>query len=342
MPYTALPQVEFIGPWLHQAGHAIAVDPSAELRIHVHGISELFGRFVRHDWSGKIKVSVDGCERNCFDLFSPYRFEQCIPLASGVNARECTVQVKHLGRNAFSKAEQIVFVGALLPRTETAAYLSDTNHSGEVAAKSYYDVQVGMVDNYVESLVANGIQLEAEAERRWSKYKLRYGEMLVYAKAGDHLLDIGAGFLRDEFVKSVLLDRKIEYWVQDIDHRVVTNDQLVFERCGIDSSRVRQGVNSELKYPDGSFDIVFSSHCLEHSDDIGRTFVEIRRVLRPTGILFFAVPLGYDDSLEHSYAIDPDGWYALAEDHGFSVINQHIGNIYPEGCHDLVIVARRD
>ncbi len=43
---------------------------------------------------------------------------------------------------------------------------------------------------------------------------------------------------------------------------------------------------TDLKFPDGHFDAVFSSNCFEHVDDIPKAFAEIYRVLKPGGMLF--------------------------------------------------------
>lgn len=48
-----------------------------------------------------------------------------------------------------------------------------------------------------------------------------------------------------------------------------------------------------LKFPDGSFDGVFSSHSFEHARDPARVAWEIRRVLKPGGVAIFEVPTGY-------------------------------------------------
>jgi SAM-dependent methyltransferase len=341
--YPDLPGLTLSGQWLHREGHAIAVG-EASLRMRFQAVTKVFGRFVRHDWSGKIKVAVNGQERDCFDLFSHYRFEQCLPLAADAEARQCTIDITSLGRHPASRAQQIVFLGVVLPRDEAAPYLESPERRKTSPVQpdpSFYDLQAGMVDRYADAIVARGAELEQVSERRWGKYRRRYSEMLVYASPGDKLLDVGAGFLREDFLRDTIIPSGVEYWIQDIDQRVVDEDRAVFARCGLDPKHAQQGVNSALPYPDNSFNLVFSSHCLEHSDDVDLTFAELHRVLRPDGILFFAVPIGYDDALEHIYAGDPDAWYAQTEAHGFAVINQHVGNTYTEGCHDLVIVARR-
>jgi ubiquinone/menaquinone biosynthesis C-methylase UbiE len=53
---------------------------------------------------------------------------------------------------------------------------------------------------------------------------------------------------------------------------------------------LRQGVAESLPYPDGSFDLVLLDNVLEHVRDQARTLDEIRRVLRPNGLLYLVTP----------------------------------------------------
>ena len=55
--------------------------------------------------------------------------------------------------------------------------------------------------------------------------------------------------------------------------------------------------------PDRSFDVVFSSHCIEHQPDLVRHLSDIERVLRPGGAYFLIVPdkrYCFDQSLDCS------------------------------------------
>ncbi|MDP8993366.1 MAG: class I SAM-dependent methyltransferase [Pseudomonadota bacterium] len=47
-----------------------------------------------------------------------------------------------------------------------------------------------------------------------------------------------------------------------------------------------------IPFPDGTFDVVFSSNTLEHVRDLKRMHAEIRRVLAPTGFCLHIVPTG--------------------------------------------------
>lgn len=54
---------------------------------------------------------------------------------------------------------------------------------------------------------------------------------------------------------------------------------------------------ARLPFADGSFDLVFSSLCLQWVDDLPATLSELRRVLRPGGLLLFAT-FGPDTLIE--------------------------------------------
>ena len=350
IPYRDCSSIAFEGKWIHKDGHAIAMEESASLRMRLKNAGHLYALFSRHDWSGKVKVSVNGRESDCFDLYSSYYFQQCVRLLAEERPRNVDIRVVILGRNPHSRGSQMVFNGILLPKEEATApvepdrpaVLQANQETPAAPPQSFFDLQVHMVDRYVDSLTERGVPLEEEAIRRWAKYTMRFREALVYAAPGCRILDIGAGFLTVDFVKTVIAPLSSDYWAHDIDARAIEHDRAIFAVCGLDPSHARQGTNTDLTYPDSSFDLVFSSHCLEHSDDIERTFSEIRRILKPGGTLFFAVPIGYDSSLEHIYAMDVDGWRALACWSGFEVVNEHVGSIYAEGRHDLVIVARKN
>ena len=48
-----------------------------------------------------------------------------------------------------------------------------------------------------------------------------------------------------------------------------------------------------MTFPDNSFDVIYSSHSLEHSRDVSQVTSEIIRIIRPHGILAIEVPIAY-------------------------------------------------
>jgi len=59
---------------------------------------------------------------------------------------------------------------------------------------------------------------------------------------------------------------------------------------------------TNMSFPDGSFDLVYCSHVLEHIKDDRAAIAEIRRVLSPQGIAILPVPILADITVEYSAA----------------------------------------
>jgi SAM-dependent methyltransferase len=81
---------------------------------------------------------------------------------------------------------------------------------------------------------------------------------------------------------------------------------------------------TSLPFPDESYDVVYSTNCFEHVDDIAAAFGEVYRVLKPGGILFtifspiWSGPVGHhtwvwdgDTPLTFQQGVFPD-WHHLA------------------------------
>ena len=67
-----------------------------------------------------------------------------------------------------------------------------------------------------------------------------------------------------------------------------------------------------LPFEDESFELVFSSHCLEHSYDINMVAKEITRILVIGGWLFSAFPINFVLSAHDRYDFgSPEGFLQL-------------------------------
>jgi len=62
---------------------------------------------------------------------------------------------------------------------------------------------------------------------------------------------------------------------------------------GVMSGNIRIYDGRNMPFPDRSFDVIFSSHVLEHLRDEETTYREMRRVLRPGGIGLHVVPTSH-------------------------------------------------
>lgn len=79
-----------------------------------------------------------------------------------------------------------------------------------------------------------------------------------------------------------------------------------------------------LPFGDASFDGVLCSQVLEHVFTPGEFLGEIRRVLRPGGVLLLATPFAWDEHEQpHDFGrYSSFGLRALLERHGFEVVSQ--------------------
>lgn len=70
---------------------------------------------------------------------------------------------------------------------------------------------------------------------------------------------------------------------------------------------LREGMAEELPFPDTRFDLVLLDNVLEHVGDMHRTLAEVRRVLRPDGLLYLVTPKPFA-----LYSLWSDPHYELA------------------------------
>lgn len=344
IPFTD-PRITLAGQWKHVDGKAIALQTSCAIRVGDLHVPRIMGLFNRHAWSGKITVETatppwmfwrKGVIRDCFDLYSRVPVCEVVPLSR--QAEQEPLLIRICSRNPESFGDEVVFRGILIPRVQaTIAVTADADADAQ-EQEEFREVQSTMVDRCAEHVMAQGKSLHEHHRERLAAYTKRFSEALTYLTPHTRLLDIGAGYVYPELL-SRLMARNIAYWTLDIDERTTEHTRSVFAAHGLDPAQARTGVNTELPYEEASFDAVFSSHCLEHSSDLSRTFAEIRRVLKPGGYLMFAVPFGWDDAEEHVYAMNIDQWLGMTERSGFELMSHHIGRVYDPARHDLFVVA---
>ena len=121
---------------------------------------------------------------------------------------------------------------------------------------------------------------------------IRFDELGL--RAGDRVLDVGAGFGRHVYecarrsAQVVALDYAADEVVETrdtlaamVDSSEITADKLI---------GVLRGDARHLPFPDGSFDVVITSEVLEHIQDDVRAIAEMVRVLKPGGRFAATVP----------------------------------------------------
>ncbi|WP_112265838.1 class I SAM-dependent methyltransferase [Lentzea terrae] len=117
-----------------------------------------------------------------------------------------------------------------------------------------------------------------------------HDEMITLAGLRDGLrvLDVGCGtgnLLRATGKRH----RNVELTGVDPDLKMLARAERKMRRAGL-AARLDRGYAQELKFPDDSFDVVFSSLMLHHLDTPSKDemLAEVRRVLRPDGVLVLA------------------------------------------------------
>jgi ubiquinone/menaquinone biosynthesis C-methylase UbiE len=81
---------------------------------------------------------------------------------------------------------------------------------------------------------------------------------------------------------------------------------------------------SFLDFPDGSFDLVWARHCVEHSVMPFFTLRGFRRILKPGGYLYLEVPapdttFHHETNPNHYSVLSRSGWQSLLKRSGFAM-----------------------
>jgi ubiquinone/menaquinone biosynthesis C-methylase UbiE len=120
---------------------------------------------------------------------------------------------------------------------------------------------------------------------------------------GARVLDIGCG---DAGVLIAFAERGSACAGIELDEKSLERGRLRAEEHGV-SVDLRSGVAEALPWEDGSFDLVILDNVLEHVRDQRKTLSEIRRVLKPGGLLYQVTPKPFS-----VYSLWNDPHYDLA------------------------------
>lgn len=139
----------------------------------------------------------------------------------------------------------------------------------------------------------------AENERWPSYYKRRYLEFLSYLdlfpeKHYGKVLELGCGIGYQSAFLSKICDEVIATDLADEDVAThapgMKSAELLHKQLDISNIKLLTCSAEALPFPDQTFDMVYSSHVLEHIPDQQKALKEIYRVLKPGGIHFCVVP----------------------------------------------------
>src|SRR5215471_8042721 len=119
------------------------------------------------------------------------------------------------------------------------------------------------------------------------------------------------------FTKQFVNYETADLFMEDVDHKVdITN----------------------LPFADGSYDLVFASHVLEHLREDRKAVQEIRRVLKPHGVAILPVPIVSANTIEYPEANPNEAGHVRApgldyfdryKEH-FGTVRVHTSESYPE------------
>ena len=161
----------------------------------------------------------------------------------------------------------------------------------KASREEYAARQAEMTARWFKGLGRQTVDVDAYVATRHAAYLDRWNEALRFVPVGSRVLDVGGGNLYENLLQR-LAGHQIDYYFIDIDPSVVSGSAALAKKFGFKTENFSIGFNDELPGDDGFFDAVFSSHCIEHSIDLLKTFKELNRVLRPGGMLLMAVPFG--------------------------------------------------
>ena len=200
--------------------------------------------------------------------------------------------------------------------------------------------QVAMTATWYANLLKSGRDVDAHIASRKAAYLARWREAGRYFGPGRRVLDVGGGNSFEDLF-AYFGEMGWDYWYLDIGEREAAASAEIGARFGVPAGRFAVGLNHELAYPDGAFDAIFSSHCLEHSMDVELTLRQFNRLLTDRGQIAISVPFGWDPQPNHPYFFSVDEWLTLIEDGGFRIRAYQIGDEYPESGQDLFIAAEK-
>lgn len=133
-------------------------------------------------------------------------------------------------------------------------------------------------------------------ERRFTEF-VSYVELLPEKKY-DKVLEIGCGMGYYSAFLSKLANEVVATDIEFEDvtiHSIGLNKTIDFlNKLNVKNVQVIPASAESLPFEDNSFDMVFSSHVLEHVPDRNKAIAEINRVLKPGGINFCVVPTRAD------------------------------------------------
>jgi len=175
-------------------------------------------------------------------------------------------------------------------------------------------------------MTTNGEELNARVRAMWSAVDYNpiatretlVSELLVRhaeVHAGERVLDVASGTGNTALAAA---RRDAVVTASDL---VPANLERAASRAEVEGLRLRFEVGDaqDLPFEDASFDSALMDNVLEHIADPAALMLELRRVLRPEGLLLIGVPgvLGWDSDSDHKVRYDEASLGATLNSHDF-------------------------
>lgn len=125
-------------------------------------------------------------------------------------------------------------------------------------------------------------QLESPLVRLLNYYRIATIEKVRKLEPGQRMLDVGASY--GGFIEMARVKRGVEAWAIDLDPGSIE------EFVNKEDVQVTCGDLLEVGYPEGHFDVVTLLETLEHVYEPVQTLEEVRRILKPGGLVSVEVP----------------------------------------------------
>lgn len=98
------------------------------------------------------------------------------------------------------------------------------------------------------------------------------------------LLDMGCGAGHASFIAAAQVKEVVAY---DLSEQMLSVVNDAAKTRGIFNITTQQGYAEVLQFDEGSFDVVISRYSAHHWHDVGKALREVKRVLRPGGVVIF-------------------------------------------------------
>lgn len=143
--------------------------------------------------------------------------------------------------------------------------------------------------NYYKAQVVTGLSHEKD-NNKWSFGQRRFVDWCAtWIDKENTILDCACG---DGIGLQALMDLELDLRVVGVE----LNPAKAFNARGTGAEVYEDDMHDLSRFPDNAFDMVLSSHTLEHAHTPSDVLIEFWRILKPHGLLFVVLPFPDYDS----------------------------------------------